>query len=172
MKSEPAWNLQWSMSKAACSRYKGTEMNPFEQNESRMQDQPDAYEELKEPPRPDRLHESDYLFIAAEEDFDRAIPLILAALKNRKSADCRESALWLLECYADPRLTPPILHALKREVRCRVKSETYLYVNCLLSFGEPLLPPLLAIWSDRDSDVYSRAVAREYLTRFLTQPLT
>ncbi|MCE9616515.1 MAG: hypothetical protein K8T26_19750 [Lentisphaerae bacterium] len=136
-----------------------------------MKDQPDEYEELEDVFKPDRKHESDYLFMAAEDDFTRAIPLILAALKNRKSADCRESALWLLECYADPKFIPHALCALKRETRCRENSETYLYVSFFLSFGERLLKPLLAVWRDRGSDAYSRKVAGGYLSRFLSRPL-
>jgi hypothetical protein len=44
-------------------------------------------------------------------------------------------------------------------------------VNAFLTFGEPMLEPMLAMWASSKLDAYSRDVAREFLTRFLSKPM-
>ncbi|MFT5241729.1 MAG: hypothetical protein ACI9X0_002716, partial [Kiritimatiellia bacterium] len=89
----------------------------------------------------------------------------------------RESCVFLLDCYANLRFAVHVLRALKRENSLSDKADKadkadkYIYVNALLTFGEPMLEPMLTIWTGPESDAYSRDVAGEFLTRFLSKPL-
>jgi hypothetical protein len=115
--------------------------------------------------------DADHIFIAAEENFDAAIPMILAELSKGGSKNRRESCVFLLDCYADPRFADDVLQALQRENSRNRKVDDYIFVNAFLTFGEPMLEPLLEIWKDSKSDAYSRHIAREFLGRFLSKPL-
>ncbi|MFT5473930.1 MAG: hypothetical protein ACI856_002263 [Kiritimatiellia bacterium] len=142
---------------------------------SRGSSRPDDYREAREVSG-GHIHadDADHLFIAAEEDFDAAIPMILAELRLNRSTNRRESCVFLLDCYANLRFAVHVLRALKRENSLSDKADKadkYIYVNALLTFGEPMLEPMLTIWTGPESDAYSRDVAGEFLTRFLSKPL-
>jgi hypothetical protein len=119
--------------------------------------------------------DSSYLFVAAETDgfSDAVVALLIGALRNRKSVNCRESACWLCQCAELPSLTPHVIRAMKLEHRCRKRSEYGLYVNYFLAdfVAEKMLRPMLAIWKNPATDSYSKSVARDFLQRFLAKPL-
>ncbi len=121
---------------------------------------------------PVRTDDANHLWIAAEEDFDAAIPMILEELAENRSNNLRESCVFLLDCYADPRHANHVLNSLQREHTLAKQAEQSIYVNCLLTFGERVLKPMMEIWMDSQADAYRREVAKEFLTRFLSKPLT
>jgi hypothetical protein len=114
--------------------------------------------------------DSSYLFIAAEEDFKNAIPNILCALYMGESKNVRESCIFLIGCYGDPKLLGHVLKSLERERGFEDKVDEYIYINCLLDLGEIAVKPMLELWKF-ESDSYVRDVAREFLSRWLMKPL-
>ena len=118
-----------------------------------------------------KLDDSSYLFIAAEEDLKTAIPNILCALYMGESTNIRESCIFLIGCYSDPRLAHHVVNSLVRERGFEDKVDEYIYINCLLELGAVSVKPMLEIWKDLESDSYVRDVAREFLSRWLMKPL-
>ena len=120
---------------------------------------------------PVRTDDANHLYIAAEEDFDAAIPMILEELAANRSTNLRESCIFLMGCYADPKLVGHILKSLKleKDFDRKARTEEYIYINCLLDLGETVLKPMLKVWKDPESHSYVRSVARNYLTRRLAR---
>jgi hypothetical protein len=108
--------------------------------------------------------DSSYLFIAAEEDFKKAIPNILCALYLNESKNVRESCIFLIGCYGDTNLLGHVLRSLARERGFEDKVDEYIYINCLLELGAVSVKPMLEIWKF-ESDSYSREIARGFLGR-------
>jgi hypothetical protein len=127
---------------------------------------------LGEPSRPSLNVENDdanHLYIAAEEDFPATIPMILEELSANRSTNLRETAIYLLDCYAHPRYAHHVLKSLRMEHTYVDKAVKGIYVNALLTFGEVMLKPMLNVWADSEADGYSRDVAKQFLSVHLAR---